>query len=103
MSHRDTNKDWVRQQVQRLRAETKYTSMEEIAERQRRPPAYQTTIHHRPEFTLDEYEATMRPSKNAVPVVDVTATISRKKDSKEMEDVASMYTVKSPKSKNSLN
>lgn len=95
MSHH-TNKDWVRQQVQRLRAETTYTSMEEIAERQRRPPAYQTTIHHRPEFTLDEYEA-MRSSKNtmsAVPMVDVTATISHKKHSKEIEEIESMYTIK---------
>jgi len=87
-----TNKDWVRQQVQRLRSETTYKSMEELAEKQRKP-SYQATVHSRPQYTLDEYESIKGLSKN----IDIVATITpkqNKKDSPEMEDVMAMYTVK---------
>ena len=93
----DANKEWVRQQVQRIRAETNYTSMKELAEKQRKP-SYQSMIHNSPEYTLDEYESMRNSTRPSKDVVDIVTTITRnKKNSNELEDIAAMYSVKKHK------
>ncbi len=87
-----TNNDnaWVRQQVHKLRAETKYVPMEQLSEKKQKH-CYEAVVHSRPQYTLDEYYA-MNQHKHEPPK-DTLQPMHHKKNSLEMEDVMADYAV----------